>query len=213
MRKRLLLLLSLFTINSYADAGYAYRFFVDLEFEGDKIQGYIYHYSYDEFTDGNVLKYLQNTNVNKEIIIYQNIKTVNVGLNFDFAVKNSSINVKLRNLGINLLETLNFRVGGRLIEVTEEEFSMIEYSKPYVFSIKEQGNEVYESCSEMLITWTQKGNLKLEGLKLKQTLEDKFKRLGSLEGEKGSKYFQFFNCEKEKLRKKEYILITTCNAL
>jgi len=146
---------------SYADAGYAYRFYVNVEINGENINGYLYHGSYQKYEEGSLLlDYLKKTSHNGEVNIYKEIRTVNLTyFNVDFTLNNSEFVLNLnQDIGIEIVEVLLYNGDERLIKINKEEFDLLKFTKPIVEDIYDE--KISENCSYILLSWNESSNLK-----------------------------------------------------
>ncbi len=205
------------SIKTFADAGYAYRFYIKAEVKGKEVKGYFYHYSYDKFDEaGSFYEYLKKTIPNRDIKIFKEIVTINLNKNYDFALIDSNLSFELKELGeIRVLETLVFPVGDRLIMLTNKEFKVINCNKiNYKYVFYEGETNFNEICSDLIVSST----LKVDDLnrikkKIKGNLSNKIKSLSNIEIENGDKYYGYYNQLREELLNKKILLISVCTPL
>jgi hypothetical protein len=161
MKKFLFLIGIFYSMLSHANAGYAYRFYVNVEVNGENIKGYLYHGSYEKYDEGILLlDYLKKTSHNGEVHIYKEIRTVNLAYsNIDFTLKNSEIIVNLnQDIGIEIIETLLYNGDDRLIKISKEEFDLLKCTKPIIEVVYDE--KISENCSYILLSWNESSNLK-----------------------------------------------------
>ncbi|MDD7914688.1 hypothetical protein [Polaribacter ponticola] len=217
MKKIILIILISISTNLFADAGYAYRFFINVDVAGENLIGYVYHYSYEKFQQNeDFYSYLKRTSSKNEINIYKNIKTLSFGINYDFTVKDSEVKINfLKNKSIRISEYLSFTPSYRLIKLNEKEFRIINQKGiNYIFINKEGEEDIFsENCSDILITTDEITQLNQEKEKIKPLLVKKVKELRTIKGQKEEPYFKYYSKLQKEFLDKNYLLISVCSAL
>lgn len=211
MKKYIIVFLFFSSLNSFSDAGNAYRFYLEIiTSESDTITGYFYHYSYKEYNkqlhhDKAFINFIKKDT----IVLYSFISTVNIG-NFalDFTSSNYKKTIPINNIDhIRRYEILEFNVGDRLIELSESKFKLIKLQPP-IFEIIY--NEKYaENCSFFLLSWNKNSRL----LKYKTEISEKLKMFTKNLIKNQDALYQFLDQKREKLFLENIILITYCDAL
>ena len=183
---------------SFADAGDAYRFnLVLISNTGETIHGYYYHYTYDSFD-----KSIHRGNQFKTFIKKENIE---VYTTIDFTTNAFKKTVNLNNIDrIFIGDYLDFSPQDRLIELSEEEFKIVELRNPDSALIYNM--EVAENCSYVLLTW--QSNSKLSNHK--KEIYQKYLELLTLSNEEKSVFWNYINLKKQQLLEENILLINTC---
>lgn len=216
MKKLFTLIFFYLSTFAHADAGYGYRFFIKAELDNtETYEGYIYVYSYEEYQrNGSLITFLKETSPYKEISIYQNIYTTHIDdFLLDFTVKGSDKKLKLDDIiYIKTLDTLHFGGGDyRLKELTDNEFALIKTQYPYKKCFN--AYEIVEYCHFIFLSWDNKIENELTEIFLNKIKDYKKNVLdNSLEGEKGSVFYEFINKLKTELIKKNILLIQYCES-
>ncbi|MBA6156477.1 hypothetical protein H3Z83_08130 [Tenacibaculum sp. S7007] len=216
MKKLLFLVIFFLSVKTFADAGYAYRFYIKAEVKGKEVKGYFYHYSYDKFdVDRSFYEYLKKTIHNRDINIFKEIVTVNLNSNYDFALKDSDLSFELKDLNhIELLETLIFLPNSRLIKLTNKEFEIINCSKVnYKFVIEEGEISFFENCSYVIISLESVDSMMNRKITIEKLIKDKIKNLGGLKEDNYENYYSYFKQLREELLKEKVLLISVCSPL
>ena len=196
---------------SFADAGLAYRFHLDLiSKKGDTISGYFYHQTYDTFDiyTHNGLNF-KSFVAKDQILVYDFVTTFRVGIhNIDFSSTKNKHNIKFSELEkVKINEVTNVEEGTRLIELTDKEWSLLKLKKPkfeYIY------NETFaENCRYILITWESDSDLKFLKKhilkKIDWLLIDLFKRQ--------NEFYQFMDNQKKEFLNKDILIINHCEVL
>lgn len=215
MRFFVVILLLLFSINSFADAGYGYRFYVQLELNNsEKKQGYIYVSSWDEYKDfGNLKKFIEINSPSKELHLYPNIATVNSDfLNIDFVIENSYTKIDVEEIEVaRETEVLDFGGGEyRLKEITQKEFDLIKVKKPYSNHLSLY--EILNYCHLIFYSWDKPIEQEMVNDVFNRLKYEKSKLGNSLEGSNGDKFYIFFENLKKTMLKNNILLIQYCES-
>ncbi|MCB0399309.1 MAG: hypothetical protein KDD26_06710 [Winogradskyella sp.] len=210
MKRILIVLFLFFSISSFANAGYAYRFHLNLQSEnGEMINGYFYLYTEKKFINeynGNFKEYYEGKD---EIILYTNVITINLGaLILDFTNEDNKTKIKLSDFWrIEINEFVDFGNTDRLFELSTDELNLIKGNKPKSTSIY---NEKYaENCSIILLTW----NDNVELLEDKNEISEKMKSFEEDFTKYNDELNHYFRNKKKALLNKGVLLIFHYDAL
>ncbi len=193
---------------SFADAGDAYRFnLVLISNTGETIHGYYYHNTYDSFDKsihrGNQFKSF----IKKESIeIYTYISSINLeNTTIDFTTNEFKKTVNLNNIDrIFIGDYLDFSPQDRLIELTEEEFNIVELRNPTSTLIYNM--EVSENCSYVLLTWQSNSQLSNH----KKEIYQKYLELTTMSNAEKSVFWNYIKLKKQQLLEENILLINPC---
>ncbi len=197
--------------SSFADAGRSYRFNLELVSKnGNTLNGYFYHHSYDKYDkdidyDERFIKF-----INKDsIAIYSFITTKNIGsLTLDFTANNYKKNIDLNNYQrIRINDYLDSKIMYRLIELTKEEFTLIEDNNPKIEFVYNE--KVAENCNYVLLSW----KLDSELLSHKKEISDKMVLFSKNTHKNQYDFYKYLNLKKERLFEDSILLIDHCTAL
>ncbi|MBV7269829.1 hypothetical protein [Winogradskyella luteola] len=209
MKKFLSVILLMLSFSLFADAGYAYRFHLNLQSEkGETINGYFYLYTYKKFNNEFDASF-KNFVVKDEIALYSHIVTINIGSTIlDFTNNDFKTQIKLKDyLRIRINEFVDFGNTDRLFELSPEKFKIIKTTKPKSTSIY---NEKYaENCSLILITWNDDSDL----LEHRAEISEKIKSFEEDFTKYNNELNAYFQGKKKELLKKGILFIFHCDAL
>jgi hypothetical protein len=208
MKNIVLIISILISSISFAYAGDGYRFnLVLISNTGETIHGYYYHYTYDSFDKsihrGNQFK----TFIKKENIeVYTYINSINLeNTTIDFTTNAFKKTVNLNNIDrIFIGDYLDFSPQDRLIELSEEEFKIVELRNPDSALIYNM--EVAENCSYVLLTWQSKSKLSNH----KKEIYQKYLELITMSNEEKSVFWNYIKLKKHQLLKENILLIKPC---
>lgn len=215
MRILFLLLCFLSTSSIFADTGYAYRFNIEVTLNNsEKINGYIYVYSWEKYeSNDNLHQFLLKNVPNQQLKIYPHIITViSDFLNLDFTLKNSKRSYNLNEISkLKNFDFLSFGGGTfRLKELSETEFKLIQTNKPYSKTLNVYN--LVEYCHLVFFDWKNPINKStIEEIKNKLKLK-KEELENNLEGENSSQFYRYFNELKSKLIDENILLIMYCES-
>lgn len=205
---------------SYADAGFAYRFFIEItDKAGEKNKGYFYFVSWEEYQkEKRLIDFVKENSNLKELEIYSNILTLYIQeSDLDFTDKTSGLKIMMSAIeNIHIIEVLSYPPGERLILLNKEELNIvykegINYSSVY---FKDYETIVAENCTDILLSAKTKKELDAEAKLFSERLRKKVEELNnSLEMGNGDEYFKFFQLEKKKLLKKGIVVFTIWQVL
>ena len=208
MKNKFFFVIAFFALNIInADAGFAYRFHISIISEkGETINGYFYHYSYDEYDNDNAFKdYIKKDTIN----LYTNIQTLNIGNTIiDFSTSNYKKPIDLKNFGdVRVNEYLNFAIGDRLIDLTSSEFNLIKTQQPQSQILYNE--KVAENCIYLLLTWNNDKDLSNHY----KEINEKLIFLGENVVQNQYEFYDYLKLKKEKLQDDGILLINYCSAL
>ncbi|CAM1349437.1 hypothetical protein [Tenacibaculum crassostreae] len=216
MKRLLFFTLFFLSVKTFADAGYAYRFYIKAEVERNKIEGYLYHYSYEKYDETKgFYNYLKETSYRNDFKIHKKITTINLGLNYDFVIKDSDIKLSFSQVeNLELVDYLCFPSGDRLIELTKKEFELISCFKVSYKVVMTEGEISFaENCSYVIISLRDVDSLSKRKKTVKKLINDKIKKLRGVEGEIDGGYYNYYNQLRGKLLEEKILLISICSAL
>jgi hypothetical protein len=197
------------------DAGYAYRFYVNIETnQGEKYSGYIYHYydyAFDEYIES-IHHYLAKRATEK-LSVYPNVISVNANRdNVDFAVKGTKIEIVFSKIAkVELVDALRFKVGERIIELSKKQYQLIKTSRAK-YEVIEDVN-LYENLKFILFTWDENKELSTLKEKIAPKIKAQWKRYIEIDLTHQEKFYTFMNSLKETLLKENILLIQFAEAL
>ena len=210
--KRYLIIISFFTtLCSFADAGNAYRFNLELvSIKGDTIHGYYYHYSYDEYDkysdyDEGFKKFIKTDS----ITLYSFITTIDFeGQSLDFTTKTFRKDISISDFWrIRISDFLDFMVGTKLTELSQDAYNLIETSPPKYEGIY---NAKYaENCSFVILSWEPDYDL----IKHKNEISKKLKILSEDLIKNQDELHKYIDQKRKNLLKERVILTSVCSAL
>ncbi len=216
MKKVFFILCIIFSCKIFAvDAGYAYRFYINVETnQGEQYAGYTYfyyEYKYDEHKE-NILSYLTKK-PNKELLIYPNVISVNAKRdNVDFTLMGTQIKIDFSKIvEIKLVDALRFKVGNRIKELTKAEFQLIKTTQAK-FKVIEDIN-LYENIKFILFTWDENKELSKIKAEIAKEIKKQWKRFIDTESVQSEKFNTFMKTLKENLLTKNILLIEFAEAL
>ncbi|SEC86631.1 hypothetical protein SAMN04489761_3812 [Tenacibaculum sp. MAR_2009_124] len=220
MRILIFLLVLSITDKGFADAGFAYRFFLKItNDDGETSKGSFYFGSWEEYgSEKSLLDFVKENSNIKELEIFPEILTLKISQSdLDFTDKNSSVKIKISNVvNIQVIEFLSYVPNQRLVLLNEDELNIL-FRKGLNFSslyFKDYEIIVAENCIDILLSDKTKEELDYEAEIFSKKLRDKVEELNySLEMENGDVYFNFFRQEKKKLLKKGIVVFTIWYAL
>ncbi len=214
MRILLVLIIVLIqSFNLYADAGLAFRYKVELQYDNIKKTGYIYHYTYSDgykkekesFCDYFIRDF------NNKPYLYKEIHSLNLSENFelDFFLPENRSEFNLKKItNIRLLEEKEFTVGEKII--------LIENKNVYDLIGQETFNRdgIYyswmENCSFFIIAFNKEKNI----VKTKTTLDSLIKKHFNNELQIfDEKFYKSFNKVKKQLLNESILVFQYCDAL
>ncbi len=216
MMKKVFILISLFyCFKGFAtDAGYAYRFFINIESnEGQKYSGYVYfYYDYEFRVYDDILAYLAKRG-NRELTIYPHIITVNANRDtIDFALEGTKQKVSLDEIeNIELIDCLNFKVGERIKELSKEQYKLIKTTKA-MYSVIEDVS-VYENIKYILLAWDENQELSKKKDMIAPKIMKKWKQFIDVKTPQSDTYNTFIKTLKKDLLKENIVLISFAEAL
>ena len=158
----------LFLISSvptvFADAGYTYRFNVQImTINSDTISGYIYFGSYKEFDvpkyGNDIRRYFSEAKPMDSITIYPFISTYKLEFSdIDFTLKQRKKVVDFKNIStIYYSDILEYPVGQRLVELEAQEMELLKLYQP---SVQFVYNESYSVMSAfVIVSWEKEKDL------------------------------------------------------
>ena len=207
MKKIVLILFLFVSCYSFADAGYAYRFHLNLVSEkGDTLNGYYYLYTENEFRRNNDFKEYLGKDI---ITLYSSISTISIGnLALDFTKTEFKKTINLSDYWkVSINDYLDFGVTDRIFELTDAEYDLIKINQPNSVGIY---NENYaENCSTILMTW----NKDTELLNHRNDISEKIKSFEDDFTKHNDELSNYFKEKKESLLNKGILLIFHCDAL
>lgn len=173
MRFIVVIFLILSSANSFADAGNGYRFYLELiSKNSDTINGYFYHYSYEDYNqyahlDEAFKNYIKKDSIN----LYSFINTVSIGnKNVDFTTQIYEMTVSLDDFdSIRISEFLNFGPVNRLYKLTQFEFDLIQLN-PSIY-VELYNEKVAENCSYILMSWDKNSEVSKNANEINKRLE------------------------------------------
>lgn len=211
-----LVLITLFlicSINSYGDAGLAFRYKVELQDAHQRITGYVYHYTYSEgfkkdqesFCDYFAREF-QNTPY-----IYREIHTLNLSKNFefDFYLPNNKLEFDPENLlHVNLLEKQEFMAGDKIFLIENEDiYNLIGKRK---FQHESIDYRLSEHCNLYIVDFSMKSDLKA----IKNDLNGEIDKYYIDEpGHVSEEFYKIYKEFKENLLKDRVLIFEYCSAL
>ena len=207
MRTFLIIISFFSTLISFADAGTAYRFSLDLVTKnGDTLNGYYYHYTYDDFNynhyDEGFKKFIKKDSID----IYSFITTVNVGsIGLDFTTENYKRTISLNNMDrIRISDCLNFEPEDRLKILNQSEFNLIRLYPP---KTKKLYNEnVAENCCYFLLSWNKESKVSKHAIEIINQLqifgEDVIKNQTT--------FYDYFSLKKKEMLLENILTIDYC---
>ena len=209
MKQYLVIILFFISLNSFADAGNAYRFNLELiSKKGDTLYGYFYHYTYDKYdkyNDDGFKKFIKKDSIS----IYSFITTMSIETQtIDFTTKKFKKEVSINDFErIRVTEYLNFIIGEKLIELNQVEFDLIQtYPPKYELIYNEK---VAENCNYILMSWKHK-------LDLSEYKKEISKNINALSISLTKNYDtlnDYISFKKIELLKNKVLLINHCRAL
>lgn len=215
MKRVLIVLFLFFSISSFADAGYGYRFSIKAILQNnDTISGYIYVYSWEKYEGfGNLESFLNKNVPNHNLSIYPHVVTTTTNLiTLDFALSDSEYNIKLKDIvKINEFDIVNFGGGTfRLKELSEAEFKLIKIGKPYsnAYNIY----DLTEYCHLLVLDWKVPIDKDLVKDLYKKLKAKKLELGNNLEGDRGNLFYDYFNQLKQELIDKGVLMIMYCES-
>lgn len=210
MKKVLFFLFLIFSVYSYADAGYSYRFYVKIKVKKGYVNGYIYHSSYEKYDqDVLLINYLKKTSFNNKVNLYTDIKTVKIkDFIVDFVIKDSGIILSLNNnLQIEKEETLIYNGDERLIQLNYDEYDLV---KSYIPNADFIYNEnLSENCTYILLSWNELKNLSIH----KSEMENKLNYFSKDLEKYNVDINNYIQAKKNDLLKNNILLISYCSVL
>ena len=173
MRFIIVIFLILLSGNLFADEGNGYIFYLELiSKNSDTINGYFYHYSYEDYNqydhfDEAFKSYIKKDSIN----IYSFISTVSIGnKNVDFTTQDYEITVSLDDFdSIRISEFLNFGPVNKLYKLKQFEFDLIQLNPP--ISLELYNEKVAENCSYILMSWDKNSEVSKNANELNRRLE------------------------------------------
>lgn len=165
MKKLFTILFLIFSVPTvFADAGYTYRFNVQIvTINSDTISGYIYFGSYKEFDQqkygANIKNYFIEMQPLDSLPIFPFITTYKLrNMDIDFAIKGSEQMVDFENiLSIYANDVLEYPVGQRLVELEAQEMELLKLYQPDVQFVY---NESYSVMSTfVIVSWEKNKDL------------------------------------------------------
>jgi hypothetical protein len=214
MKKLFTFFCVLYCLKGFAvDPGFAYRFHVNITLEnGKQYSGYVYKYSYNKVEEDNKFTILSE-HAKGEITVYPHIITVNAGMyNLDFVLEGAKQQVKLAEITqIRITETLDFIVAERVKELSEEQYRLIQSTKPEYEIIQEA--ELLENLHYILFTWNKNQQLLVKKNTLAKEILEKWKLLIKVEIPNSKTYNDYIKKLKENLLKESILLIDFHDAL
>lgn len=208
MRFIIVIFLLISTANSFADAGNSYRFYLELiSKNSDTINGYFYHYSYEDYNqyvhfDEAFKNYVKKDSIN----LYSFISTVSIGnKNIDFTTQEYEMIVSLDDFdSIRISEFLNFGPVDRLKIISQAELSIINLQSPT--SMEFNYNNVNENCSFILLTWDSNSDF----LKYMLEINSKMKKFGEDVEKNEIEFYEYLNLKKTELLDNKILIINYC---
>ncbi len=208
MRISTIIFLLISSVSSFADAGNGYRFYLQLiSKDSDTINGYLYHYSYEDYNqfehfDEAFKSYIKKDSIN----LYSFISTVSIGnKNIDFTTPNYEMTLSLDYFdSIRISEFLNFGTSDRLKIVSQAEFSIINTQPPT--SMELNYKNVDENCSHILLTWDSNSGF----LKYALEINSKMKKFGEDVQKNRIEFYEYLNLKKGELLDNKILIINYC---
>jgi|GEM_PF-6572828 len=209
MKKLLVIFFLISTTCSFADAGNGYRIYLQMASKNsDTINGYIYHYTYEEISNRYELinkglnKYIKNDTIS----LYSLIATVSLGeINVDFTTDKYKKKVALKDYDrIFIMEFLDFGPVNRLFELKENEFKLIELNPPMFEKLYNEN--VAENCWYILMSWDEKPNLS----KFADELNEKLVIYGKDVIKNQYQFHDYLNLKKDEYLQNNILLINYC---
>jgi hypothetical protein len=216
MKQILVIVCLLFCFKGKAvDAGYAYRFYVNITLKnGEKQYGYIYKYSYKEFKiyNTNTIEFLSNNYI-KKITVYPHIIAANVGRhNIDFVLEGTGKQISFDEIDdLRVTEFVYFDPDERLKELSKAQYQLIKASKAK-FEVIEDVN-LYENGKFILFTWDEHKELSVTKNTIAKEIKEQWKRYIEVEIIQSEKFNSFMKKLKEALLKENILLIQFADAL
>ncbi len=205
----ILFFLSSFTV--FGDAGYCYRFFLEVvSKESDTITGYYYHHTFKNYNEHRLSGKDFKSFIKKESIdIYSFIYTMAIGSQpVDFSTMSFKNTLSISNTDlIRVHEFLDFQAGYRLIELTTQQFNLIKNTPPSIEIVYNE--KLAENCFYALLSWKNKPDLFPNKTTIMNKLEffskDIFKNQHLLNN--------YLKIKRSQLLEKHILLISLCTAL
>ena len=214
MRKLLILtLLLILSINSYADAGLAFRYKIELQNGNKKITGYVYHYTYSEGFKSDKESFFEyfSREFHNTPYIYTEIHSLDLSENFelDFFLPINRIKFSPEKIkDVKLFEKKQFGVGDKIL--------LIENKKVYDLIGEKNFQEVgvdyklAENCDISIVDFSMKADLKKIQMNLNSLIEKHYNNeFESVDQE----FFKVFNKFKEKMCDDNVLIFNYCSAL
>jgi hypothetical protein len=166
-----------YSINSFADAGLAFRYKVALQNENQKITGYIYHYTYsngynkekESFCDY-FLREFHNTPY-----LYKEVRSLTLSNNIEldfFLPKNKLEFSKQEITNVKLLESKEFAVGERIFSI--ENKSVYNLIGKALFNIDSIYYSWMENCTFFIVDFDKKHDIKELNMDLDSLIKKHF---------------------------------------
>jgi hypothetical protein len=132
--------------------------------------------------------------------------------NLDFVLEGAKQQVKLAEITqIRITETLDFIVAERVKELSEEQYRLIQSTKPEYEIIQEA--ELLENLHYILFTWNKNQQLLVKKNTLAKEILEKWKLLIKVEIPNSKTYNDYIKKLKENLLKESILLIDFHDAL
>ncbi|MDO5971892.1 hypothetical protein Q4Q35_18985 [Flavivirga aquimarina] len=214
MRKLLILtLLLILSTNSYAGAGLAFRYKIELQNGNEKITGYVYHYTYsDGFKSDkeSFLKYFSREFHNTPYI-YTEVHSLNLSENFelDFFLPRNRIKFSPKKIiDVKLFEKKQFGVGDKILLIQNEKvYNLIGVKN---FQEERVDYKLAENCNISIVDFSMKADLKKIKMNLNSLIEKHYNN--ELESVNQG-FFKAFNQFKEKMCIDNVLIFNYCSAL
>jgi len=172
-----LFIIILISFKLFADAGSAYRYEATLKLrDNSEITGFFFFTTYERGYNENKTdfeKYIL-TYYHFPIRVFEEIKTIEINkyLTVDIAIIGSERTInKNEIISIDLISEIETKVGSRLIEISEQEFNLL--NQDFINSERIHNESYSENCSYYLLTWKQSNDL----VKMKKEIHEKIDKL------------------------------------
>jgi hypothetical protein len=199
--------------SSFADAGLAFRYKVELQNKNETITGYVYHYTYSSGYNDEKESFCDyfTRDFNNTPYLYKEVHSLNLfeNLEIDFFLPKNRLKFSLKNItNVKLLEEIEFTVGQKVFLIENENvYNLIGKTS---FNIDGIYYPWMENCSFHIIDFNKVKSFE----KVKKNLDSLITKHFNTDLQVvDEEFYEIFYKEKEKMLKEKVLIFQYCDQL